>query len=396
MTALTTIGPADGADSTGEAPVPTAERAGPDTAPGAAPDDVDHLRRAACSVRRRVIRQLPEVLERFADEVLALGGHVCWAHTATDARHYIANVAVRHNARTVLRWTAPPRPTGGSAGSAGAPTACGGAGGSGALPVCGGLPGVGGAPVCVSPTPSGTAGAEGLDGIAGGDDVGPPLAVEVDVDRTIGYCQADVVATGLEEWIARLADDAPGDIVAAAGGRDRRGIPDLLVEQARVPGALRRRPAQLLRLARTRLRRQFLGAEVGVGTADLAVAETGSLVVVTDQATSRLAAVLPDVQVVVLGLDQVIAAWEQADLLVALHQRVAPAGAPPAGDGDVLGAGHASTTVLTGPRRPAELDGPRELHVVVLDNGRSRRLSRLALGSCEHPDTAEGERRSRR
>jgi L-lactate dehydrogenase complex protein LldF len=206
---------------------------------------------------------------------------------------------------------------------------------------------------------------------------------EIDVDRMIVACQADVVETGLRQWIARLADEAPSHIVAAAPHRDRRRIPDLLVEQA-CTGSPRRRQGELVRFARERLRRQFLGAEVGVGTADLAVAETGSLVLVTDQPNTRLATALPEVHVVVLGLDQVIAGWDQADLVLALHHQTSRAagqanGRRPATTTSTSTAptSTTSTTVITGPRQPFELDGPRELHVVVLDNGRSRRLGRV-------------------
>lgn len=306
-------------------------------------EDIDSLQRAACSVRRHVLRQLPQVLERFADEVLALGAHVCWAPTAADARHYIASVAIRHRASRVLRWTPVEGPGAAELG-----------------------------PHLDAAAAVGT--------VARGRPGSTPTE-EIDVDRMIVACQADVVETGLRQWIARLADEAPSHIVAAAPHRDRRRIPDLLVEQACATGSPRRRQGELVRFARERLRRQFLGAEVGVGTADLAVAETGSLVLVTDQPNTRLATALPEVHVVVLGLDQVIAGWDQADLVLALHHqttRVAGQanGRHPATTSTSTSTS-TSTTVITGPRQPFELDGPRELHVVVLDNGRSRRLGRV-------------------
>src|SRR5690606_8320857 len=66
-------------------------------------EDADGLRAAARAVRQRVLADLPALLERFADRVLDAGGHVCWAATATDARHYIAEVVARHGATRVAK-----------------------------------------------------------------------------------------------------------------------------------------------------------------------------------------------------------------------------------------------------------------------------------------------------
>jgi L-lactate utilization protein LutC len=291
--------------------------------------DLDGLRRAACRVRRRMLRELPDLLERFADELLALGAHVCWASTADDARQYIARVAARHRASQVLRWT----------------------------------PAAGRRPSSL------------LGSATGADGEGPTTAEEIAVDQAMESYEADVVDTGLDEWIARLADEAPSHLVATAPHRDRRRIPDLLADQACTVSSGQRRPGELVRFARERLRHQIAGADVSVGTADLAVAETGSLVVVTDQPNTRLATALPHVHVVVLGMDRIAAGWDQADLLLALRYHAARVGPR---------ASTWSTVVLNGPRHGFELDGPRELHVVVLDNGRSRLLGRVP------PDPGDG------
>jgi L-lactate dehydrogenase complex protein LldF len=262
--------------------------------------DLDGLRRAAYAVRRDVVVDLPALLERFADHVLALGAHVCWATTASEARQYIGRVLLRHEATQVLR-------------------------------------------------------APGTDEIA--------------VDHVVGACRADVVETSLDAWIDQLANQAPGHVVATAPHRDRARIRELLDERALDGAARHRRPNHLVGFARERLRDQFLGAEVGVERAELAVAETGSVVLVTDHAPAHLCSVLPPVHVVVVGIDQLTARWDQADLLLALRNHAAPA--------TTTASGVPNTTILHGPRHLLDLDGPRELHVVVLDNGRSRRLAEM-------------------
>jgi L-lactate dehydrogenase complex protein LldF len=127
------------------------------------------------------------------------------------------------------------------------------------------------------------------------------------------------------------------------------------------------------------LREQFLGADMGITGANLAVAETGSIVLVTNEGNGRLVTSLPPVHVVVLGMERLTATWDQADLMLALLARSAT--------GQRLSS---YTTVVTGPRAAHELDGPEELHIVVLDNGRSRilagdqheMLSCIRCGAC--------------
>ena len=93
------------------------------------------------------------------------------------------------------------------------------------------------------------------------------------------------------------------------------------------------------------------------------MAETGTLVTVTNEGNGRLTAGAPPVHVAVMGMERVVANWAEADLLLALLAR---AGA---------GVGFATyVNCVTGPRRAGELDGPEELHLVILDNGRSNIL----------------------
>ena len=107
----------------------------------------------------------------------------------------------------------------------------------------------------------------------------------------------------------------------------------------------------------------FLAAEVGITGANIAVAETGSIVLVTNEGNGRLVTALPRVHVA-SGHGAPGADWDQADLLLALLARSAT--------GQRLSS---YTNVVTGARGGGEVDGPDELHVVILDNGRSDLLA---------------------
>ena len=115
--------------------------------------------------------------------------------------------------------------------------------------------------------------------------------------------------------------------------------------------------------ARRTLRPRFLSADLGITGVNLGVAETGTLLTVTNEGNGRLTAGAPPVHVAVMGMERVVANWAEADLLLALLARA--------------GAGVSFATYVncvTGPRRATELDGPEELHLVIVDNGRSNIL----------------------
>ena len=253
----------------------------------------DGLRRAARAVKQQVLADLPALLERFADQVLARGGQVCWAPTAADARGYIVDVIERAGATRVAKSKS-------------------------------------------------------------------MATEEIDLNPAIEAAGAEVVETDLGEWIIQLAGETPSHIIAPALHKDRHQIKDLFVDTVAAPPTLDTEPAELVGFARQRLREVFLAAEVGITGANIGVAETGSIVLVTNEGNGRLVTALPRVHIAVLGMERLAADWHQADLLLALLARSAT--------GQRLSS---YTSIVTGPSDGAEIDGPDELHVVILDNGRS-------------------------
>jgi L-lactate dehydrogenase complex protein LldF len=254
--------------------------------------DPDGLRRAARAVRGAVIGDLPELLERFADNVVAQGGHVHWAPDATDANAYIAGVAAAAGGKVVKAKSMATEETG--------------------------------------------------------------------LNEALAEAGCSVVETDLGEWIVQLAGEKPSHIIAPAVHHDRHSIRQVFLQEAGAGPWLEAVPEALNAFARAELRRRFLEADVGITGANFAVAQTGSIVLVTNEGNGRMVTSLPRVHVAVLGAERVVADWDQLDLLLTLLTRSAT--------GQRL---TSYTSVVTGPRRAGEPDGPEELHVVILDNGRS-------------------------
>jgi L-lactate dehydrogenase complex protein LldF len=182
---------------------------------------------------------------------------------------------------------------------------------------------------------------------------------ETGLNEALAAVGCEVTETDLGEWIIQLAGEHPSHIIAPAVHRNRHQIADTFQAEA---GLVERttEPAELTAFARGELRRRFLEADLGITGANLGVAETGSVVLVTNEGNGRMVTSLPRVHVAVMGAERVVDTWDQADLVLGLLAKAAT--------GQVLSS---YTSIVTGPRRDGEADGPDEFHLVILDNGRS-------------------------
>ncbi|MGH9246975.1 MAG: LutB/LldF family L-lactate oxidation iron-sulfur protein [Acidimicrobiales bacterium] len=192
-------------------------------------------------------------------------------------------------------------------------------------------------------------------------------AEEIHLNEALEAAGAKVVETDLGEWIIQLARERPSHIIAPAVHRDRYQVYDLF-ERLNDSNELTPLPEDLAAFARQRLRAEFLAADLGISGVNFGVAEAGAVVLVTNEGNGRMVTSLPRVHVAVMGMERVVASWEQLDLL--LNLLVASA------TGQVLSS---YTSIIRGPRRRGEADGPDEFHLVILDNGR-----REILGSELH------------
>src|SRR5919112_5286560 len=185
---------------------------------------------------------------------------------------------------------------------------------------------------------------------------------EIELNRRLEEDYADlgleIIETDLGEWIAQLAGDHPSHIVGPILHMNRRQVADILsgVATERLPPDIE----DLAQFARKRLREKFLTAEIGMTGANFGVAETGTIVTVTNEGNGRLVASVPPVHVVVMGIEKLIPRFGDLSVFVQLLAR--------SGTGQKI---TVYTNFVTGPRDEGELDGAEEMHLILLDNGRS-------------------------
>jgi L-lactate dehydrogenase complex protein LldF len=191
------------------------------------------------------------------------------------------------------------------------------------------------------------------------------IAEEIDLNPFLEGHGIEPVETDLGEYIIQLAGETPSHIIAPAVHKTKEQVADLFVEHHAKYGMTKRHdeaPA-LLAEAREVLRAKYLEADVGITGANFLVAETGSSITVTNEGNAELTQILPKTHIVIASLEKVVPTLEDATTILRILARSAT--------GQEFSA---YTTFATGPRRPGDLDGPEEFHVVLLDNGRSAML----------------------
>jgi L-lactate dehydrogenase complex protein LldF len=169
--------------------------------------------------------------------------------------------------------------------------------------------------------------------------------------------------TDFGEYIVQLRDEPPYHIVTPAMHLSRGQIAKLFREKLD-PGIVSDDPADLMAAARRKLRQAFFTAEMGISGANFLVADTGVVAISTNEGNGRLCTSVPRIHVVVTGIEKVIPRLED---LAVLWPVLATSGT---GQGITT-----YSTLIGGPRRAGEVDGPEEFHVVLVDNGRSQLLA---------------------
>src|SRR5205807_5116534 len=185
---------------------------------------------------------------------------------------------------------------------------------------------------------------------------------EIHLNAALQAANIEVTETDFGEYILQLAGERPSHLVAPAVHHTRESIGRVLSQHLGEP--LADDPRSLAHTGRRILRQKFYDADLGISGANFAVAETGSIVLVTNEGNGRLTTTWPRVHVAVMGMEKVIPRLADLPVFLKLLARAAT--------GQQLSV---YTTVITGPRRPGELDGPEEFHLVILDNGRSKILA---------------------
>lgn len=203
------------------------------------------------------------------------------------------------------------------------------------------------------------------------------LSEEIGLNAALEAAGVRPVETDLGEYLLQLAGKHPAHIVAPAIELTKEDCAELLSRAGGV--AVEPELEALTAAARRQLREAFRTAGVGITGANFAVAETGSICLVTNEGNGRLVSSLPRVCISLLGMERVVPTTAELAVLLQLLAR--------SGTGQPL---TVYTTLLTGPRREGEEDGPEESHVVIIDNDRTNllrgryrtMLSCIRCGAC--------------
>ncbi len=192
---------------------------------------------------------------------------------------------------------------------------------------------------------------------------------EIGLNDALTAAGIEAVETDLGEYIIQLADETPSHIIVPA---IHKTVEDVAALFERKHGETRGADHEALtREARQRLRAKFLSADVGVTGVNFAVAETGSVAIVENEGNIRLSSSLPGCHIALMGMEKVIPDLSALSVFLRILARSAT--------GQKMSS---YVSLVTGPRRDDEEDGPEEFHLVILDNGRSRLLADPVLGEA--------------
>ncbi len=180
---------------------------------------------------------------------------------------------------------------------------------------------------------------------------------EIELNKALLQAGVEVTETDLGEFIIQLAGEHPSHIMAPAIHRNQDEVRQLFAEKIGAPKDLD--VEGMVRFARKVLRQRFLDAGMGITGCNFAVADSGTIAIVTNEGNGRMCTTLPRVQVAVVGMEKLIPSL--ADLPDFLSLLTCSATGQRASS---------YINMTTGPRRTGETEGPEELHVVLLDNGR--------------------------
>jgi L-lactate dehydrogenase complex protein LldF len=246
-------------------------------------------------IRKHTLENLDYYLFQLSENVEKLGGHVFFARTAEEANQYIKDVAIRKNAKKIVKSKS-------------------------------------------------------------------MVTEEINMNTYLEEAGCEVIETDLGEYILQVDDhDPPSHIVAPALHKNKEQVKDVFTEKLGYKKSSK--PEELTLHAREMLRKEFLAADVGITGCNFAVAESGSITLVTNEGNARMVTTLPKTQITVMGMERIVPTFEELDVLVSMLTRSAV--------GQKLSS---YVTVLTGPRQAGDIDGPEDFHLVILDNGRSNIL----------------------
>lgn len=188
------------------------------------------------------------------------------------------------------------------------------------------------------------------------------VSEELNLNHHLSKAGIEPVETDLGEYIIQLAEETPFHIIAPAIHKSKEQVSKLFEQKLGTSPS--NNPSDLAMEARNQLRDKFIKADMGITGANFMVAETGSIILVTNEGNGRMCTSMPKIHVAITGMEKIIPSIEDLGIFLRLLIRSAT--------GQKL---TSYVTTVTGPRQQNDEDGPEEFHLIVVDNGRSRLLA---------------------
>ena len=185
------------------------------------------------------------------------------------------------------------------------------------------------------------------------------VSEEMELNHYLETRGIEALESDLGEYIVQMAEETPSHIIMPAIHKNTDEISELLHNRT---GTKRSRDVNYLTAsAREQLRTKFMQADVGISGVNFAVAETGTLCLVENEGNGRMTTTVPPCHIAVTGIEKVVATLDEMSALLALLTRSATGQ-------------HVTTyfNMISGPRESWEMDGPETVHLVLVDNGRSK------------------------
>lgn len=204
------------------------------------------------------------------------------------------------------------------------------------------------------------------------------ISEELELNESLTKLGIEPIETDLGEYIVQQADEKPYHIVTPAMHKSKEDVAELFHRKFQLkPHST---PAEIAAFVREKLRDRFYNAKVGITGANFLLADTGSVCLTENEGNGMISMAFPDVHIVVAGIERILPSIQHLELFWPLLS--------------TFGTGQKVTvynSIVSGPRQEDEIDGPREMIVILLDNGRSkvlaakhqrRALSCIKCGAC--------------
>lgn len=188
---------------------------------------------------------------------------------------------------------------------------------------------------------------------------------EIELNNALENNGITVYETDLGEYIVQLANEKPYHIVTPAMHKSKADVQQLFHEKLGTP--IDATPEDLTLAARTMLRDKYLQADIGITGANFLIADTGSIAITENEGNARLTFSYPKIHIAIVGIEKMIPAMNDLELFWPLLA--------------TFGTGQYVTvynSIISGPKKETEPDGPEEMYVILLDNGRSKLLAQTA------------------